>query len=458
MMSTSDAALTLDLPGSPAPAPDSLSDDPRNELRWGAGVAVAFFVLFLGWAAVTRLDAGAYAHGVIAVAGNRQSVQHREGGTISAIHVTEGQTVVRDQILVEIAAGDLRANERAMTSEVFTLLAQRARLDAERRQAPGFAAPAEFVRLAPEDQALAAEAMTLQRQQFDARRNAIAAQRGVLGQRVGQLTEQITGFQRQLDANSEQQRLIGEELDGMRKLAAQGYAPVNRVRALERNEAALAGEDGSFRAQIARSGEAIGETRMQLLSLDRQMIEEVTSQLRDVEVRLDELQPKLSALRQQLDRATVRAPAGGKVVGLKVFTVGGVVGPGEMLMEIVPQDRALVIQANVAPNDADDLKVGQETQIRFTSLHERDLPILKGVLTELSADSFVDEKTGQRSFRAEISVPPSQLERIRQVRGPRTGLQAGLPVEVLVPLRKRTALDYLLEPLLQTFWRSGREH
>ena len=457
-MSVSDMTVALDRPGPAAPTPDSLSDDPRNELRWGTIVAGAFFVLFLGWAAITRLDAGAYAQGVIAVSGNRQSVQHREGGLVSAIHVTEGQTVAKGQVLVEIAAGDLRANERATTSEVFTLLAQRARLDAERRRLNSFSAPPEFSKLAPEDVTLATEAMTLQRQQFDARRNAIAAQRGVLGQRIGQLTEQVTGYQRQLDANAEQQRLIGEELDGMRKLAAQGYAPVNRVRALERNEAALAGEDGSYRAQIARSGEAVGETRMQLLSLDRQMIEEVTGQLRDVGVRLDELQPKLSAMRQQLSRATVRAPESGKVVGLKVFTVGGVVGPGDVLMEIVPQDRALVIQAMIAPNDADDLKLGQETQIRFTSLHERNLPILKGRLTELSADSFVDEQSGQRFFRAEISVPPTELARIRKVRGAQTGLQAGLPVEVLVPLRKRTALDYLMEPLMQTFWRSGREH
>lgn len=457
-MSATDAGLVLDNPADQPKTPAGMTDDPRKELRWGAGVAIGFFVLFLGWAALTRLDAGAYAHGVIAVAGNRQAVQHREGGVISAIHVTEGQTVAKGQILVEIAAGELRANERATTGEVFALLAQRARLDAERRHAASFAAPPEFANLAEEDKAMAMEAMTLQRQQFIARRQSIQAQRGVLGQRVSQLSEQVTGYQRQLDSNAEQQRLIGEELDGMRKLAAQGYAPVNRVRALERSEASLAGEDGAYRAQIARSGEAIGETRMQLLSLDRQMIEEVTSQLRDVEVRLDELQPKLSALRDQMARAIVRAPAGGKIVGLKVFTVGGVVGPGDVLMEIVPQDRALVIQANVAPNDADDLKVGQETQIRFTSLHERDLPILKGRLTELSADSFLDEKSGQRFFRAEVSVPPAEMERIRKVRGAKTGLQAGLPVEVLVPLHKRTALDYLLEPLLQTFWRSGREH
>ena len=457
-MTAIDAGLLLDHPKTGSAAPESVGDDPRAELRWGAVAASLFFVAFLGWAALTRLDAGAYAPGVITVSGNRQAVQHREGGVVSAIHVTEGQTVAKGQVLVEISAGELRANERATASEVFVLLAQRARLNAERLHASGFAPPEAFAKLSPEDQALAAEAMVLQRQQFEARRRSISAQRGVLSQRIGQIAEQATGLRRQLEANGEQRRLIGEELDGMRKLAAQGYAPVNKVRALERNEAALGGEDGSYRAQVARSGEAIGETRMQLLSLDRQMMEEVTGQLRDVQVRLDELQPRLSAIRDQLARSVVRAPEGGKVVGLSVFTIGGLAAPGATLMEIVPQDRVLVIQAKVSPEDADDLVAGQETKIRFTSLHERDLPILKGVLTELSADSFVDEKSGQRYFRAEVSVPPAELERIRKVRGPRSGLQAGLPVEVLVPLRRRSALDYLLEPLLQTFWRSGREH
>lgn len=462
-MSAVDKGLFLDssepLSGATASdLPPILSDDPRRELRIGAIIAGAFFIGFLGWAAITPLDAGAYASGVIAVSGNRQAVQHRDGGVVSAIHVQEGQTVAKGQVLVEISAGEMRAAERATAGEVYSLLAQRARLTAERTRAGAIATPVEFASLTGEDLALAQDALALQRLQFNARRQSLDAQRGVLGQRVSQLAEQSTGYERQLESNAEQKRLIGEELEGLRKLAAQGYAPMTKVRALERSEAALTGEEGAFRAQIARSGEAIGETRMQLMTLDRRMMEEVTGQLRDVQVRLDELQPKLVALREQLDRAVVRAPEGGKVVGLSVFTVGGVVSPGATLMEIVPQDRALVIQANVAPGDADDLRIGQTTQVRFTSLHERDLPILKGKLTKLSADSFQDEQSGQRFFRAEVAVPPSEMERIRKVRGPRTGLQAGLPVEVLVPLRKRTALDYLVEPLFQTFWRSGREH
>jgi len=442
----------------PATIPPRLSDDPARMIRIGAVVAGVFFVGFLGWAAFAPLDAGAYAHGVVAVAGNRQAVQNREGGVVTGIRVTEGQTVTKGQILLELSASELRASERGMTGEMLTLLAQRARLVAERDRQGGFSAPPEFAKLLPEDEPLAADALRLQRLQFQARRNALSTQRGVLNQRVLQLGQQTSGAERQLDANRQQQRLIEEELQGVQELAAKGFAPKTRVLALQRSAASLTGEDGAYRAQIARSNEAIGETRLQTLSLERDRMEEVAGQLRDVQVRLDDLQPKVLAAREQLARATVRAPSSGKVVGLNVFTVGGVVSPGQTLMEIVPQDRRLVIQAKVSPNDADDLRPGQQTQIRFTSLHERDLPLLNGVLTELSADSFTEEKTGAQFFRAEISAPASELDKIRQIRGAQSGLQAGLPVEVLIPLRKRSALAYLLEPLTQTFWRTGREH
>jgi HlyD family secretion protein len=450
--------MTVSVAETPALTPPRLSDDPTLFIRLGAGVAGLFFVGFLGWAALAPLDAGAYAHGVIAVAGNRQAVQNREGGVVTGIRVREGQSVAKGEILVELSASDLRASERGMTGEMLTLLAQRSRLIAERDHRSGLATPTEFADLAPEDKPLAADALRLQRQQFVARRQSLDTQRGVLNQRILQLDQQTSGAERQLEANVEQQKLIDEELKGVQELAAKGYAPKTRVLALQRNAASLTGEDGAYRAQIARSNEAVGETRLQTLSLERQMLEEVSSQLRDVQVRLDDVQPKVLAAREQLARATVRAPASGKVVGLSIFTVGGVVAPGQTLMEIVPQDRRLVIQAKVSPNDADDLHPGQKTQIRFTSLHERDLPLLNGVLTELSADSFTDEKSGVQYFRAEVSAPPEELEKISQIRGGRSGLQAGLPVEVLIPLRKRSALAYLVEPLFQTFWRSGREH
>lgn len=443
--------------GSPPPPPQRPRDSLSKELRVGGLIAAAFFVIFLGWAAFAPLDAGAYAPGKIVVSGNRQAVQHRDGGVVSALHVREGDEVRRGDILVEISAGELRATERGLTGQVLALLAQRSRLIAERDGLPAVPTPAEYQTLTGDDLTLANEALTLQRQQFAARGGSRGNQLGVLGQRIQQLNQQIVGLERQIDSNREQRRLIGEELDGMRSLADRGYAPVNRVRALERQAAALDGEEGSLRAEVARANEAIGEARMQMLSVGSDTDEEVADLLRQVQVQLDELTPRLMSTREQIARAQVRAPATGQVVGLSVFTVGGVVQPGQLLMDVVPEEAALIIAAEVSPTDADDLRVGQETEVRFTAFRERDLPILHGRLTAVSADSFTEEQTGRSFFRITVEVPPQELRRIQDVRGEDTGLRPGLPVEVVIPLRKRTALEYFLEPLTQSLWRSFRE-
>lgn len=432
-------------------------DDGATEMRVGGTIAALFFVGLLGWAALTPLDAGAFAQGLVAVSGNRQAVQHRDGGVITALNVHEGKTVKKGDVLLRISASELVAAERSTTAEILTLQAQRMRLLAERDHAPAMGEPAEFAHLSKEDRVLADEAMSAQRLLFQARHNAITIERSVLGQRVRQHAEQIHGYDSQIASNRKQQALIGDELNGLKGLVDRGFVSINRIRAIERSAAALDGEHGSYRADIARSSEAIGEARMQAVSLDKQMLEEVAGQLRDVQMRLDELQPKLIATREQLARSIVRAPASGRVVGLKLFTVGGVVSPGETVMEIVPQDRALVIEARVAPNDADDVRPGMSTQVRFTALQERNLPILHGRIEKISADSFEDERTGMRYFNAEVVVPPSELAKIRKVRAD-GGIRAGLTAEVLVPLRKRTAFGYLMEPLTQTLWRAGREH
>lgn len=438
------------------PPAEVQTDAPRKEIIVGAAIAVVFFVIFLGWAAFAPLDAGAYAPGKIVVSGSRQAVQHREGGVVSALHVREGATVREGQVLVEISAGDLRAVERGLAGQVLALLAQRSRLIAE-RDGTAMVPPAEFANLVTEDEPLAARALRLQQEQFAARRSSRSTQAGVLNQRVAQLSRQIEGLNRQIESNREQSRLIAEELAGMRSLADRGFAPMTRVRALERAAADLEGEEGSLTAQIARANEAIGETRLQILGLERDAMAEVAEQLRQVDVSLNELQPRLSAARDQLARALVRAPASGEVVGLTVFTVGGVVQPGQTLMEIVPREASLVIEAEVAPADADDLRVGQRTEVRFTAFRERNLPILHGELTGVSADSFTEERTGRAYFKATVTVPPEELAKIEAARGQDAGLRPGLPVEVVVPQRKRTALQYFLEPLTQNLWRSFRE-
>lgn len=432
-------------------------DSPFKEYRTGAIVAGLFFVGFLGWAAMTPLDAGAMASGVVAVSGNRQAVQHRDGGIVTALNIVEGKLVQKGDVLLKISASELVATERGLTGEVLALLAQRERLIAEREHLAQVPEPVEFAALDAEDTVLAQAALRGQRQLFEARRNAIHTERAVLTQRMAQHSRQIGGIGHQLDSNHEQRRLIAEELEGLRSLAGRGFVSINRMRAMEREVAELKGDYGALQSDVARTHEAIGEARMQVVSLDRKMIEEVATQLREVQVHLDELQPRLVAARERLTQAVVRAPASGRIVGLSVFTVGGVVGAGATLMEIVPQNRALIVEAKALPTDADDLHPGMKTQVRFSGLQERNLPILEGRIAKVSADSFEDERTGHHFFKIEVAVPRSEIAKIRQIRGD-SGIRAGLPAEIMVPLRPRTALGYMVEPLTQMLWRAGHEH
>ena len=434
-----------------------VKDDPEPEVRIGAIVAAVFFVGFLGWAAFAPMDSAAYAPGRVTVAGHRQTVQHREGGVVGALFVKEGQHVTKDQVLVQLAGADVQAQERSLAAAVIGLKAQRARLLAEQLGGP-IVWPAEFAAMTGPDLEEAQRAMKIQQNQFRARASTLSTQGGVLGQRNLQLEEQITGYQRQIDSLDKQMSLLNDELAGMRTLNERGYAPMTQVRALERSLEQLKGQKASLIANIASSRERIGETKLQNVELSKTQQEEIAKEVRDVDFQLNDAMPKLQAAQDMLARTQIRAPATGSVVGLTVFTVGGVIAPGQKVLDVVPDKAPLVLEAQVSPNDADDLQPGQVTQVRFTGIHERDLPRLTGQLTKLSADSFTDEKSGQSYFMAEVTVPISQVDAIRAVRSPDFALKPGMPVQVLVPLKKRTALQYILEPLTSAMWRSFREH
>ncbi len=432
------------------------ADDPRREIRTGGIIAFLFFVVLLGWAAFAPLDAGVYAQGAIAVSGNRQAVQHRSGGTIGEILVREGQKVKAGETLIEMAAPDLRATERALTTEYFSLVAQRSRLMAERMGRGGFAPPVEFLNHPAEDRPIAEQALMLQRAQLAARSGSLSAQSSVLGQRSRQLSEQQIGYVQQRLSVREQQRITQDELTGLRELEKKGFASINRVRAMERALEDLRGREAALTAEIARAGEGKGESSMQDLSLRKSSLEEVATELRDTQTRLSDILPKLVSAREQLQNATLKAPTSGQVVGLSVFTVGGVVAAGQTLMEIVPDTRGLVIQAQVNPADADDVFQGQKAQLRFVSVADKTLPMLEGTVRTISADRLTDEKSGVSYFTAEIEVAPAELDKVRKVLG-QGSLRPGIPVEAVLTARKRTALQYILEPLSAHFWRSLRE-
>jgi len=283
-----------------------------------------------------------------------------------------------------------------------------------------------------------------------ARRAALSAQQSVLSQRERQLREQQSGFAAQRSSVVQQRKILEAELSGLREVAEKGFASKNRVREMERADAQLEGQQAAMAAEMARTGEGMGETRMQSLSLARDTLQQIATDLRDTESKLSEVLPKLVAAREQLQRAQIRAPATGRVVGLTVFTVGGVVPPGQTLMDIVPDHKTLVIQAQVSPQDADDVYPGQVAQVRFESVRDRSLPLIPGTVKTISADRFTDEKTGHAYFRAEIEVQPAELKRIQGLLG-RGQLRPGLPVDAMLSVRKRSALEYILDPLTGSF-------
>jgi HlyD family secretion protein len=371
--------------------------------------------------------------------------------------VHEGQAVRQGQILVELAAAVVHAQERALSSQHIGLLAQRARLRAEQLGQSHFDEPDAFASLRGADRADADHAMRLQSALLRSRLSLLATQRSALSQRVAQAGEEGLGYRSQLASTAEQERLLSEEIEALNPLVERGFVSKTRMRALERAKADLQGRRGQYGATAAQVQKAAGEARLRVVEAEQTHLESVTSELRDVEAAIGDLQPRLDAVRDQLARTKIRAPQAGTVVGLSVFTVGGVIAPGQTLMDIVPKHAPLLVEARISPDDADDLSSGQRTLVRFPGLHLRSLADLEGTVTRISADSFVDQRTGEAYFSAEIMVQQSELLRLRANIPYSIELRPGMPVEIMIPLRKRTALQYVFEPLLRSVRRSLSE-
>jgi HlyD family secretion protein len=452
--------IALPQPGRAPPLPTEvlvggIDDDPRPDLRASLIILGVFTLLIVAWANLAPLDAAATAVGRISVSGHNQIVEHREGGVVAAVDVTEGQHVRAGQVLVELVPEDVGAQVRSLSAQVISLQAQHARLTAEMDNTPRIAWPAGFDNLTGEDLNAAKAAMRIQQAQFDADQGAFRAQESIGASKAQGLGEQVVGGQGQLASNLRQQALLDEQLKGVHSLAERGYASQNAVRALERSAAELAGAHDQLQANVADYREQIVESQFSLRSLRQQRAEATATALRDTEDQLSAGTPKLEAARLQLARGTLRAASDGVVTGLTVFGPGVVAAPGQPLMQIVPSHPSLRVEARIAANDIQGVKLGQRGEVRLSSLGARGTPLLSGVLTRLSADSFTDEHTGQSYYTAEITVPKSQLDLLSQDVG--SAVRPGLPVQVIIPLHKRTALDYLFEPLSQSLWKSFRQ-
>ncbi len=443
----------------PIAAEELFDDNPWREGRLGVLIVVLFFGVFGLWAALAPLDAGVVAVGEVMVAGNRQVVQHREGGVISRVAVREGDHVTANQVLIELSAIELAAQERALAGQMIELEASRERLLAEAARSATVERPHTWAALPEEYASLADAVLARQQEELEARRGAVSAQTGVQGQRQSQLSARIEGYREQINAIDQQIVLVNEELNGLRALAQEGFASGTRVRAAERTAAELTGRRAELLGLIEQSREGIGEARMQSLSIREDRAQLIAQELRITETQIAETLPRLQAVRIQFERSRVRAPAAGVVVGLAFFNEGAVVGPGERILEIVPDEQDMIMQVHIRPLDADNVQVGQRTNVRLAAYEGRQMPYARGLVSRISADRFEDERSGLHYFIAEITVPREEMERIAaNIGAEELRLSPGLPVEVVIPLRKRTALQYLLEPLGDTVWRSFREN
>jgi HlyD family secretion protein len=284
-----------------------------------------------------------------------------------------------------------------------------------------------------------------------ARKHQYAAETAVLRGKVVELEAQITGTQAQLAGTGKQHELLSEELDGAQKLFAQGYTPKIRVLALQREAAKLQADMGTQQAGIAGMQQQIAQNTLEIAKIERARISEITDQLRATENKLAELAPKIEAATDVVARTRITAPATGSVVGLDVFTEGGVVQQGSRLMDIVPTDNPLIVAAKLRLSDINDVSVGRRAEVRLTGVNYVERPRLYGTVKTVSADRMTDDKSGEGYFAVEVALEPDDVKKSR------IDLQAGMPAEVIVPTRPRTLFEYLLGPLRDELTRAFRE-
>lgn len=428
----------------------SVTTSLRRHLIW-AFVVIAGLAGGLGTAAaLVEISGAVIAPGNIVVETNLKRVQHQEGGIVEAIHVREGQSVESGDLLVQLDGTIAKANLTVVTTRLRELQAQEARLMAERDGQETLIVPEALAGL----HADLAVAAILQGQQslLDARRASRAGRSAQLNEQIKQFREQITGLTSQRTAKAEEIELVTKELSDLSSLVEKRLIQQSRITALKRDEARLKGEHGGFTSQIAQVEQSISERKIQILQIDEDMRAEVVEQLPAVRGEIAQLIEQRVAALEELRRLEIRAPSAGYVHQLTVHTVGGVVAAGEDLMQIVPHEDVLVVEARVAPNDIDQLGPAQEAVVRFPGLDQRTTPELSARILTVSADLIEDPMDGTRYYEARLALAEEEIAKLGDTR-----LVPGMPVEAFVQTGDRTILSFLLKPLSDHLAHAFRE-
>lgn len=445
----------LDLSGAtPAPPPptsgggDQLGT--RKPILIGGTIVLIFFGFFGLWAFFAPLDSAAIAIGTVGVEGNRRTIQHLEGGIVKDILVRNGDRVKAGQVLIQLEGTQPRAQLQLITGQRNAALALAARLRAERDGSENITFPEALT--SQGDDPGVQETMLGQLGIFEARRAAIDGQRRILGQRVGQFREEIEGLRAQIRSADEQLVLIKGEVADLQTLFDKGLTPKSRLLSLQRRAAEIEGERGQNIAAIARARQSIGESEIRILELRTEQVNEVVAELREVESQLLDLAERFRAADDVLNRIEIVSPIDGFIVDLQVFTSGGVVRPGDRLLDVVPDSEKLIIEARVTPTDIDIVHPGLEAQVRLSAFNQRVTPTVDGTVTWVSADRLTDSNSGEEYYTARIDLKDQNDPRLNGLT-----LQPGMPAEVLIRTGERTLIQYLVSPVEQSISRSLRE-
>jgi HlyD family secretion protein/epimerase transport system membrane fusion protein len=417
--------------------------------RLGNTIILVFVVVFGGWGYFAPLDGGAVAPGVINPDSGKKTIQHLEGGIIAEMRVREGEAVTVGQPLVVLESTQARAAYDSLVQQRWALLARKARLEAESAGVSQIDFPPELISTDRRIRSV----VEAQQEVFDARHLTYTTRKNVLAQRIEQLTQQINGNEAQVESASRQIDFVSEELRAKEYLVGRGLVAKPEALRLKRVEAELLGKRGEYLAAIARLRQQIGETKLQILSVDAERADQIATDAEKVRADLTEVTEKLHASADILQRTVVAAPVSGTVVDVKFKTVGGVVQRGEPIMSIVPSGDELIIEGRLTPLDRKAVHAGLQAQIHLSAYSSRVVPKIPGTVQTVSADRLIDDTTHQPYYLARVAVDRLTLERL----APNIDLIPGMPVEVLIVTDRRTMFDYLSKPFRDAFWRSFRE-
>lgn len=424
----------------PAPADGGLRQATRGPLRLGLLLILVFFGGLVGSSHFIILASAAVAPGVVSPEGRRKTIQHLEGGIIRDILVKDGDVVAEGDPLIVLEDTNASAAYQQWLGQSINFQALLARLRAEQADAATLEFPDELVRLTAE--AGESEVLETQRALFEARRRSHRESRAILTQREAQIENQIVGLVAEIDSLTRQSELLTQEVAGVRELVDKGLERRPRLLSLERELARLDGERASNTAAIARAREAIGETRLQLINLDTTRINEIVQAISENQAQLATVSERLRASEFVLSRTVIRSPLAGTVVQLRHHTIGGVIGAGEPILDLVPAGEELIVQAQVSPNDIDVVHQGLEARVHFSAFKQRNLPQIHGHVRKVSADSITDQATRASYYLAEVVVPLESIQKLDR----NLVLAPGMQAEVMIVTGERSLLSYITDP------------